>query len=793
MKPAELKNILDYSPDIIFTMSPDGTIKYINRTFSQVLGYQPEEIIGHSVLELLDEKEAFDSCMKILKEKHFCPDQEVFFKTKNGNKIRVIKKVKGITDKNGKVKEIVVNARDLAYLDVLKEKLEDYAEHLEFLIEDRTKELRKIKTFLEDVISSMPDMLVVIDNNEEVVLLNKAAAKLSQKNGDFLNRIHIYTEGKDIRLKDFIKTFDKEKSFKTFNCSYKKNSEKIPMFIVISPLIHEGQLTGFIFILKDISELKIKEEKLTLYKTIFENTLDAIGIIDREGKYVDQNSSNEELLGYSIDEIRGIHFSEILKIKNPQKIWDRLKKEGRLRFVATMTNRKGEERYLDIVALSVKDETGEDKYYVGIKRDITDLIKREKQLEELNKQLEKRLYTDPLTNLPNRLKLVEDLKSIGSPKLAVLNIDDFKEINDFYGYKVGDFVLKEIGNRLKSLLSGKNLKVYKLSGDEFAVLATRYIQSSEFEKMVHNVIYNIQENPIIYNDYEIHLSFTAGIALENHNILNKADMALKYAKENKKPVVSYSEKLQMKELYETNILITGKVKEALKNDRITVYYQPIFDNKTGKAEKYESLVRIIDIDGSIILPGKFLEISKKARLYPEIAKKVVKKAFEDFKELPYQFSINLSVKDIENREITELIFEYLNRPEYKGKVIFEILESEGIENYEEVSGFIKEVKNLGGMISLDDFGAGYSNFEYILKLDVDYIKIDSSLIKNIHSDIYSQIIVETIIGFAQKLGIRTIAEFVHSEDVFDMVKNLGIDYSQGFYLGEPQPIDKLFK
>ncbi len=135
----------------------------------------------------------------------------------------------------------------------------------------------------------------------------------------------------------------------------------------------------------------------------------------------------------------------------------------------------------------------------------------------------------------------------------------------------------------------------------------------------------------------------------------------------------------------------------------------------------------------------------------------------------------------------------MSNPVYKNRIIYEILESEGIENYEEVSGFIKEVKNLGGQISLDDFGAGYSNFEYILKLDVDYIKIDSSLIRNIHSDIYSQIIVETIVGFAQKLGIRTIAEFVHNEDVYEMVKALNIDYSQGFFLSKPKPFEELFK
>ncbi|WP_456465632.1 EAL domain-containing protein [Persephonella sp.] len=790
----KIKEILDNSPDVIFSINSNGTITYINKSFTKVLGFKPEEIVGKSVLNIIEKEDDFKRCLKIVEEKDFCPDQEVFLKTKNGKKIRVIKKVKGIKDKEGKLKQIIVNARDLVYLDLLKEKLEEYAESLEFLIEDRTKQIREIKTFLEDVISSTPDMLVVIDKNNKVVLLNKSAKELLHKNGDFLKKVKIITsENGEKPLKEFIRDFKEKDKSKTYNCVYTDGNSEIPMFVVVSPLIHDNRLTGFIIILKDISDLKIKEEKLALYKTIFENTLDAIGIADSEGRYVDQNRSNEELLGYKINEIKGKHFSEVLKIKDPVDVWEKLKKEGRLRFIATITNRKGEEKHLDVVAISVKDENGKNRYYVGIKRDITDLVKREKELKSLNEQLKKRLYTDPLTNLPNRIKLIEDLKEIGSPKLAILNIDDFKEINDFYGHKVGDYVLKKLGEMIKNFLPEKSFNVYRLSGDEFAVLSMRYIPSAEFEKIVNSIIYNVQENPITYKDYEIHLSLTAGISLENHNILNKADMALKYAKENKKPIVYYREELQMKELYETNILITRKIKEALRDNRITVFYQPIFDNKTGKAEKFESLVRIIDTDGSIILPGSFLEISKKARLYPEIAKNAIKRAFADFKDLPYQFSINLSVKDITNREITELIFEHLSKPFYKNRVMFEILESEGMENYEEVSGFIKEVKNLGGKISLDDFGAGYSNFEYILKLDVDYIKIDSSLIRNIHSDIYSQIIVETIVGFAQKLGIRTIAEFVHNEDVYEMVKAMNIDYSQGFFLSKPKPLEELFK
>ncbi|MFN4307762.1 EAL domain-containing protein, partial [Sulfurihydrogenibium azorense] len=154
-------------------------------------------------------------------------------------------------------------------------------------------------------------------------------------------------------------------------------------------------------------------------------------------------------------------------------------------------------------------------------------------------------------------------------------------------------------------------------------------------------------------------------------------------------------------------------------------------------------------------------------------------------KLEIRVSINLSVLDILNEEISTEIIKTLKESDLK--ITFEILESEGIENYEDVSGFIKNVKSFGAKVAIDDFGSGYSNFAYILKLlDVDYIKIDASLIKNIHQDINSQIIVENIVNLAKKLGIKTIAEFVHCKEVFEKVKELGIDYSQGYYISEPK-------
>ncbi len=165
--------------------------------------------------------------------------------------------------------------------------------------------------------------------------------------------------------------------------------------------------------------------------------------------------------------------------------------------------------------------------------------------------------------------------------------------------------------------------------------------------------------------------------------------------------------------------------------------------------------------------------------------KIIQKAFETFRISSNGFSINLSYLDMTNPITTTFIIEKLEEFDVSPWVTFEILESEGIENYEAISKFINQIKSYGAKIAIDDFGAGYSNFERLAELRVDFIKIDGSLIKNIHINEETKIITRTIVNFAKELGIKTIAEYVHSKDVFDCVKSLGIDYAQGFYIGEP--------
>ncbi|MDZ7817377.1 MAG: EAL domain-containing protein [Aliarcobacter sp.] len=200
-------------------------------------------------------------------------------------------------------------------------------------------------------------------------------------------------------------------------------------------------------------------------------------------------------------------------------------------------------------------------------------------------------------------------------------------------------------------------------------------------------------------------------------------------------------------------------------------------------------MRLIDNDGVYISPIHFLDLAKKNKLYLQLTKIILDKTFEKFENLNCQVSINISVQDILNKSVYDTIIDKLKKYKLGDKIVFEIIESEGIENFQEVLEFIKEVKSLGAKISIDDFGTGYSNFEYLMKLKVDYIKIDASMIKNIDTNENSRLVTQTIIEFARKMNIKTIAEYIHSENVYNVVKNLGVDYCQGYYFGEPQKLD----
>lgn len=415
------------------------------------------------------------------------------------------------------------------------------------------------------------------------------------------------------------------------------------------------------------------------------------------------------------------------------------------------------------------------------------------EIETINKNLEikiaeqtheatRHLYYDNLTTLPNRLKPQEDLSTKQSNTVAILNIDDFKEINDFFGIDAGDWLLSQIAHWLVEM----KLSPYRLGGDEFAFRIKEGSTSAEFRHNIEMLLSLLSEKLFMIADETVHVRATVGIAIESEKPLIHADVALNKARSAKLPYSVYDQSEGIEQQYQANIAMSARIRQALVEHRIVCQYQPIVSCISGKIEKFETLVRIKNEDNSLIAPYDFLPIAQKTKLYHHITQEVVYQACNLFAARHEQFSINLSGSDILDSRTVTTIENILRQTGTADRIIFEILESEGIENFDEVASFIARMKAMGAKIAIDDFGTGYSNFENILKLNVDILKIDGSLIKSINENPRHRIVVEAIVDFAHRIGIDTVAEFVSSEEILQNVTDLGITYAQGFYTGKPQ-------
>lgn len=404
-------------------------------------------------------------------------------------------------------------------------------------------------------------------------------------------------------------------------------------------------------------------------------------------------------------------------------------------------------------------------------------------------QLTHHLQVDSVTGLANRMSLIDVLAQHTMCGLAILNIDRFSDLNDVYGVAIGDEVLAGYGNWLaKKLEKVSGIQLYKLGSDEYALLFEEHEDIDNSVAFLQYLIDKTAEESFVIEGIEVILTISVGFDPHSDKVLENATRALKQAKLEHKSLFIFTPELGAKKEQKKNIEWYREIKEALQEDRIVPYFQPIVDNKTQKIVKYEALIRLIKSDGTVIPPFYFLEIAQKIRLYSALTRVMVDKALERFEGLEITVSINLSNEDIINTELADYIEAQIVQKKMGKFIVFEILESEGITNYTEVSTFIDRFRAIGCSFAIDDFGAGYSNFDHILKLNIDTLKIDASLIKNLPHDHNSQIIVRHICEFAREMGMSTVAEFVANEAIYHKVLELGIEASQGYYFYEPSVI-----
>nr|WP_275716647.1 GGDEF domain-containing phosphodiesterase [Sulfurimonas sp. SAG-AH-194-L11] len=522
----------------------------------------------------------------------------------------------------------------------------------------------------------------------------------------------------------------------------------------------------------------LKSYKINIDSNLIVTRTDIDGIIT----FANDNFYN--ITGYTADEILGQNHNIVRNPNTPNELFEELWKKilSKKTWHGTLQNRKkdGSTYWVDTTISPILNKDQEIVEFIAIRHDITKLIEHQDELTNL-------LYIDTCTGLKNRNALIKDIKTDTKLSAILINIDNFSHINNLYGENFGDKVLLEFSTFIyDNFCRDEEMELYRLSGDEFILISSQnnLIEAYEYAQILFD---KCSHTSILIDEQEISLNITIGISFEeNTQLITTANMAIIAARKESISIKVYSDKLSLNDEYENNLKWIKEIKDAIADDRIIMFYQPIIDNKDPKHRKYEALIRLIDKEGNIITPHFFLEIAKKAKLYKQLTKIVINKVFEAFKDNTYDFSVNITIDDILDEDINQHIIDTLLKYNISERVIFEIVESESINDFDAIERFIIMVKEYGCRISIDDFGTGYSNFEHLMRLQADFIKIDGSIIKEITTNKRSELITSVIVAFAKEMNIQTIGEYVESKEINDKLIELGVNKSQGYYFDKPQ-------
>ena len=410
--------------------------------------------------------------------------------------------------------------------------------------------------------------------------------------------------------------------------------------------------------------------------------------------------------------------------------------------------------------------------------------------------LRKSILHDPLTSTYTKVYLQEffDVNKVNQYDAMMIDIDEFKQINEKYGYEAGDMVLKLFSKEMLTLLP-KESRIIRFGGSEFFLLVEK--KSTDLEALAKKIFtYLSEKRYLIHNEtIALTLSMSAMVIPEEtlsiYNIQRCLDEKLFEIKSRGKNGLGIIGNIAGDKIKYKNL---DYIKETLEEERLTCLYQPIVNTKTQEIVKYEALVRLIDKEEpqKLIPPVYFLDMIRGTTQYIKMSKLVLKEVFHTLHKDPkIQISINMDLHDLYNADMMKLITKQLYRHRaLANRLTFEILESHEVKNYDEVALIFQQLKAFGSKIAIDDFGSGYASYAYMIKLDIDILKIDGSLIEElVPSPERTKIMLSSIKELAEKYQYELVAEFVSSKEIYDMVSELGIAYAQGYYLGEPKLLE----
>lgn len=557
---------------------------------------------------------------------------------------------------------------------------------------------------------------------------------------------------------------------------------------------------------KNTNELANKVEELSTERDFSKHILDTAQIViltqSSNGKINTINEHGLQLLGYNKQEFQNLEFSQLLLNDDFQK--------NHLEAISKLCNNSKKSLHQELILVSksglrhsttwIHTQLSQTQNIcdniLSIGLDVTQRKTAESRLQWLSQH-------DPLTGLGNRRLLLENINTLiqkddinTSFSLTLIDIDQFKYINDTASHRSGDFLLMTIANKLHELACKRDT-IVRLGGDEFAILSpnTNQVGAQRLSDAIHLALSNLE---FVAEERRHGITASIGVTLfpgdgkSANECLTNADLAMYQAKENGRGRTHFfTNDDQTRTRIIAEVDWKHRIEKALKEDRFVLVYQPILDLEKNITSHYEVLLRMRNDQNELLPPAEFIEVAERSGLIRAIDHYVVDRAVRELGRINQvganiSFSVNLSAHAFNDDEILNLISQALIRYRVTPEtLVFEITETAALSDIISARKLMTSIKTLGCKFALDDFGVGFSSFRYIKELPFDYIKIDGSFIQNLSHNLEDQVLVKSLCDVAGSFGKTIVAEYVEDQETMDILRSFHVDLVQGYYIGTP--------
>ncbi len=580
----------------------------------------------------------------------------------------------------------------------------------------------------------------------------------------------------------------------------RKDGQPIDVSVSIAPIYDPAAtINGIIAVIVDLTQYRQTEASQRQLSEIVETTTDCVIITNVPGQGFYINLAGRRMLGIGpYEEVGRLDLIDLHPVQARSLMLNEAMpaavRDGGWSGDTVLVSGDGREIPVSMVMLAHRGPEGDVTCFSVIARDITDQKRFQAELVRIANH-------DHLTDLFNRRRLEEELtlhlaeaRRYGiHGALLIVDLDQFKDVNDSLGHLVGDQLLVRVAGLLRERLRETDI-IARMGGDEFAVLLP-HTNAEQALTLAEQIVVSLRETAIVAADRPVGATASIGIALfPDHGVtvgdmLARADLAMYQAKETRNRATLYEPDRDWQAVITSRLNWQRRIREALERDLFVLQAQPILNLRSGAVHHYELLIRMTGDRGEMIYPGAFLDTAERFGLINAVDRWVVKRAIRLIAAhhrlgRDIALMINVSAKAFQDSELLPLMRREIDTWSVDPRLlIFEITETSAIANIHHAERFVATIKQMGCRIGLDDFGVGFASFYHLKHLPVDYLKIDGSFIRNLPRDPVDQQLVKAMVAVARGLGKKTIAEFVSDAETVTLLREYGVDYAQGFYIG----------